>query len=141
MKFPENPITIGEFKFESKPFLVDSCYHKNIDYDISAKVIRCKDCEREVNHWDAFLALVMSIGRYKSSMEFREEELKELKKRNKYNLLKATQMVDKAWRSRSMIPTCPHCHEAILPADGFGNSQINKELELHKRKFKGRKNA
>ena len=52
--------------------------------------------------------------------------------------LKAAVRAQEAWRSRSMVPTCPHCHEAIFPEDGFGGSAINKKTALEQRSFKAK---
>lgn len=47
--------------------------------------------------------------------------------------LRAAQKVEKAWRSRTMVPTCPHCAEAIFPEDGLGSGMANRELALRRR--------
>jgi hypothetical protein len=45
----------------------------------------------------------------------------------------AAQVVESAWRSRSMVPVCPHCSEAIFATDGLGRSQVNKQMAERRR--------
>ncbi|MDE3022711.1 MAG: hypothetical protein KGI54_12775 [Pseudomonadota bacterium] len=45
----------------------------------------------------------------------------------------AARAVEKAWRVRDMVPSCPHCHAGILPEDGLGKSLINREMEMRRR--------
>ena len=47
--------------------------------------------------------------------------------------LKAAQEAEAAWRSRKMVPTCPHCREAIFAADGFGKFQMRREIAERRR--------
>lgn len=138
MKFPlDRKITFREFKIERGSLhSVDNCNHRNLQYDISSRIIYCKDCEREIDHFDAFFMIVKMFAYAEHSLDCRREELDELEKRHQVGLLKATRKVDEAWRSRSMVPICPHCHKAIFPTDGFGGNLTNKDLELERRRFK-----
>lgn len=78
--------------------------------------------------------LVKRKGDKQDSIDRRLKEVQRLEASTV--VLKAAKKVEKAWRSRSSVPTCPHCHEAIFPEDGFGGTQVNKKMAIERRKFK-----
>jgi phosphotransacetylase len=126
-------IKIGEGKFEK--IWGERCPHKNLIYDIENEEVTCKDCKRIVNPFKALMILISQYRSIEQDLKNRRQELEELEIRKEKHLLKATKAVDQAWRSKSMVPTCPHCHKAIFPGDGFGSSMTNKGMEMETRRF------
>lgn len=132
----DDELTIADLKIDRHLHLVDACYHRRISYDPSMRVVQCKDCGREVEHWAAFMLVLSRQQQTESDLARRYAELEALEKRADVGLLKATRTVDHCWRSQTMVPTCPHCHEAIFPGDKFGMSSTNKKMAIERRRFK-----
>ncbi len=127
-------IQIGKGKFEQ--IRREHCSHKYLLYDVGNETVHCRDCKAIVSPFQAFLKLICQWKAAQSDLRRRLEELKELETRSEKGLLKAVRRVDHAWRSKKMVPTCPHCDEAIFPEDGFGSSMVNKQMALESQKFR-----
>lgn len=105
-----------------------ACKHLKVTYDTTERRCWCRDCETEVEPFDAFTALV----EWHSAIEDRIRRYHEAEKHTLIS--RAAKSVDEAWRSRTMAPCCPHCHAVILPEDVVGGlSMHNKELEVRRR--------
>ena len=91
------------------------CHHRRLTYDKSERRIWCRDCERDVEPFDAFLGLVEGWDRAWQSMERKRKEVAEAAKFKVRSL--AAKAIDKAWRKRSMVPACPHCNHGLFPED------------------------
>jgi len=126
-----NIIDIGEFRFERKR--QDWCDHKKLFYDSSGRTVQCQDCMAFIEPFQAFLNIANQIGRANDEINKQRDELR-LAKEKEISLLSAKK-VEKAWRSHSMVPICPHCHEAIFAHDRFGEASTNKQRALERRKF------
>jgi hypothetical protein len=89
--------------------------------------MKCQDCGDTVSaYW--YMKNVFEI--YEScrvQIENRAAEVAESEKRNL--VLKAAQRVESAWRRIKFWPACPHCHEPISPADGFGRGTVRKKSQ------------
>lgn len=129
-------IKIGEGKFER--IWQERCPHKHLLYDTTDETIRCSDCKRPINPFQAFMQVVRQFDAAQKEIDRRTTELHDLEQRSERGLLKATQTVDRAWRKKRMVPTCPHCHVAIFPEDGLGNAMQNREMAIEQRKFRKR---
>lgn len=127
-------VDIGEMRItrERRRYLAgDGCLHKHLELDDQGDVVSCLDCKKQVSAFWAFSMFVAYYVECKERLDrerqrFREETSKEI-------VLLAAKKVEKAWRSRSMVPSCPHCHRGILPSDRFGDNTVNKEFELRRR--------
>ena len=97
--------------------------------------VKCNDCGDQLS---AYFILGRMIESYKESRDLliAQRNLFEAEKSKEVVLL-AAKKIEKAWRSRSTVPACPHCHKAILPTDRFGSITLNKVLELKRRAIKG----
>ncbi|MEF2073507.1 hypothetical protein [Consotaella aegiceratis] len=92
-----------------------SCKHHRVNYDSRERRIWCKDCERDVDAFDAFLLLVEYFDREKARLDSREQRLKEAEAFQARSI--AAKEIDKAWRSRTMVPCCPACGQGLFPED------------------------
>jgi hypothetical protein len=90
-----------------------SCPHRNLVYDNSERRIWCKDCERDVEAFDAFEQIVSQYSGALSALERREVRLREAETFQVRSL--AAKQIDKAWRHRKMVPACPHCKHGLFP--------------------------
>ena len=111
-----------------------SCDHTRLVYDIQERRIWCKDCEKDVEAFDAFKGIVSNFAAQIKILERREEAVAEAES---YNLISiAAKNIDEAWRKKKMIPCCPHCKRGIMPEDFKSGitHYVGKEYEVVRRK-------
>ncbi len=110
-------VDIGDYRVSRgmtrRPFT--GCHHHGLTYDKSERRIWCRDCERDVEPFDAFVGLAESYDRVRKSMIREREEIREAAKFNVRSL--AAKAIDKEWRARKTVPICPHCHSGLFPED------------------------
>ncbi|WP_216179309.1 hypothetical protein [Verticiella alkaliphila] len=105
-----------------------ACKHLSLTYDQTERRIWCRDCETEVESFDAFMQLVNRHSQFDAKIE-------RLQAAEKHTLFsRAGKTMDEAFRSRKMAPLCPHCKEMIFPEDvANGVGMGNKEMEISRR--------
>lgn len=92
-----------------------SCPHHQLVYDPQERRIWCKDCEQEIHPYDAFLNIAERSAAHSASLNRRGREIKEAEQ---FTLrMRASKVMDQAWRKMSTVPCCPHCKNGILPED------------------------
>ena len=97
------------------------CQHKRLQYIDHGELILCLDCEKQLS---AVWALKRYFTEYERACERREDQEAQIKADSeKLVVHRAALAVQDAWRALKFVPTCPHCHKAITPPDGFGNSR------------------
>lgn len=112
-----------------------SCKHKNLLYDEQERRIWCSDCENEVEPFDAFMGLVAVHDAAISSINARAEKLREAEQFQIRS--RAAKVMDEAWRSRTMVPLCPHCVRPILPEDvANGVAETSRNVVVAQRKHR-----
>lgn len=125
-------LEIGEFRItRERQAKWDGCKHVHLTLDDDAEIVMCDDCEKQVGSYAALRMLVNRWEKLQSRAESQHHML--VAASEKTICLRAAQRVERAWRSRSMVPNCPHCREAIFPDDGFGSTSTNKEIALRRR--------
>lgn len=92
-----------------------SCIHKNMVYDLQERRIWCKDCETNVEGFDAFKTIVESFNSAVKRLKRRQEEVFAAENHNLISI--AAKIIDEAWRKKNMIPCCPHCDRGLAPED------------------------
>ncbi|RYF50554.1 MAG: hypothetical protein EOO27_31550 [Comamonadaceae bacterium] len=109
----------------------DACKHLNLTFDDNGEIVQCDDCGKQVS---AYWAITMLASHYSEAMHKLAAGTKTLAdaKAKDITLLSA-QRVEKAWRSRSMVPTCPHCGEGITSNDGLGAALINRDIDARRK--------
>lgn len=104
-----------------------SCRHRSLVYDGKERRVWCKDCEQTIEAFDAFLLLVERYDSAAKNIETRRERLKEAEQFQARSL--AAKEIDKAWRSRNMVPACPHCRNGLFPEDfRSGVAMVDKDF-------------
>lgn len=110
-------VDIGDYRVSRgmtrRPF--SACHHRRLTYDTQERRIWCQDCERDVEPFDAFTGLVQPYDAALKSLERKREAIEEAEKFQARSL--AAKAIDKAWRKRSSVPACPHCHNGLFPED------------------------
>ena len=125
-------LEIGEFRIKrERQAKSDGCKHDRLTLDDDAEIVICDSCEKQVGSYAALRKFVDQWDKLQKRVESQRRMIAEAAE--KTIGLRAAQRVEEAWRSRSMVPTCPHCREAILPNDGFGNTSTNKAIALRRR--------
>lgn len=97
---------------------VSVCKHSQLVYDSNERRVWCKECETDIEAFDAFELLVGYFNAAANRLERREELVREAEEHSLIS--RAAKVVDHAWRSRRMAPDCPHCQTPLLPED-FAN--------------------
>ena len=111
--------------------LLDGCQHKHLTLDDEGEFVTCDDCKKQVGNYAALRMLVERWALLQARVDSQRAAIADATEKTVE--LRAAQRVEKAWRSRSMVPTCPHCHEAIFSTDGLGGSMMNKGLAIRRR--------
>ena len=128
-------IQIGDFTVYRKDKCLralNDCQHLKLELNDHGEIIQCLDCKKQISAYWAFKSF---SERWNNKIETLNHEAKRLKLEKEAHIhLIAARKLEKAWRSRDTVPSCPHCYRGIFPADRFGESMINKEIELRKRK-------
>lgn len=103
-----------------------SCPHRQVVYDQRERRIWCKDCEHDVEPFDAFVGVAQAVDRELNKLQRRAEELAEAEKFQARSL--AVKALDKVWRRRDYVPACPHCGFGLFP-ENFKNgvATLSKE--------------
>lgn len=92
-----------------------ACTHRALRFDRNERRVWCADCEKTVEAFDAFVLLVEQFANAAAEATRREERVAEAEAHQIVSI--AAKTMDKAWRSRSMIPVCPHCRTGLFPED------------------------
>lgn len=104
-----------------------SCPHLRMVYDKAERRIWCRDCEHDVEPFDAFRNLTENYSRVYKDLMRRQQAMDEAE-RFKIRTL-AGKAMDEAWRSHKMVPSCPYCHNGLFPEDFRGGpSMVSKEF-------------
>jgi hypothetical protein len=101
------------------------CKHRRFEVDAANKVVSCKDCGSEVSAYDALL--IMAENR-----EYIQERYDALVASRKALTgwkphLLAVRELERVWRSRDMLPCCPHCGRGV-EAGELNRSHINRKF-------------
>lgn len=133
-----NVIQFGDMalrrKHSSHILNLAECQHTHVTLDATGEVVTCDKCARQLSAFWVLGRVVDQWAVHAKKADFRAKDLADKLEKN-VGLL-AAQRVEKAWRSHTMVPSCPHCYAGIFPQDGFGGSMINKQIELRRREAK-----
>ena len=103
-----------------------TCPHKQMVYDERERRIWCRDCERDIEPFDAFTKIVGNVDTVMNRLKAQKERLEEAERFQIRSL--AAKAMDEAWRKRSMVPACPTCSNGLFPEDfKNGVSMLGRE--------------
>lgn len=103
-----------------------ACPHVRLVYDENERRAWCKDCETDIEAFDAFLMLVERFDAHHKRLLARETAVAEAEKFQARTL--AARELDKAWRKQKSVPACPHCSHGLFPED-FKNGVATLDIE------------
>jgi hypothetical protein len=115
-----------------------NCRHRQMVYDLRERRIWCKDCERDIEPFEAFRLLIEQVNDVTINLARREQLVSAAEKHHVRSL--AAKAVDEVWRSRGMVPACPCCGAGLFPED-FKNgvqSTLGRDYAEALRKKMGR---
>ena len=105
---------------------VSSCKHRRQTYDPKERRIWCRDCETDLDPFDAFVAVAEQAHFHKERLDRREAQVREAEAFSLRSI--AAKEIDKAWRHRNMVPACPHCGHGLFPEHfKHGMSMLGKD--------------
>lgn len=110
-----------------------ACCHGAMVYDPRERRVWCKDCERDVDPFDAFTRLVEQYDRAYKGLNERSDEIAQAARFQCRSV--AAKNIDEVWRRRKVVPACPHCKHGLFPEDfATGVSTMGREYALARRK-------
>lgn len=112
------------------------CPHRAMAYDEKERRIWCKDCETDVEAFDAFLIICQHFHQAADRLERERKAIEEAKEHNLIRI--AAKQLDEKFRRKKMVPTCPHCRAGIFPEDVAKMGSINREWGAARRARAGR---
>jgi len=107
------------------------CHHRHIELDDHGEVVMCLDCNTQVTPYWALKMLAENFNEARDKLERERQSVAE--ERASILHLVAAKKVEAVWRTKSMVPACPHCHAGILPSDGLGSCTFDRRIELARR--------
>ena len=108
-----------------------SCQHRAMTYDQAERRIWCKDCETNVEPFDAFMIICQHFHKAADRLERERKAIEEAKAHNLSRI--AAKSMDELFRRKNMVPACPHCRAGIFPEDVAKMSSVNRKWEAAKR--------
>lgn len=127
-----NIVEIGELRIKrERRNTFAGCQHKNFTVDPNGDTVICNDCQKQIGSHFALVLLIEEWDRNVSKLE--ANQARHAVELAKSVSLRAAQRVESVWRSRTMVPTCPHCSEAIFAEDNFGGSAVSREIAIRRR--------
>ena len=130
----ENVVELGDYRFTHKHrhrYPKPECEHKHVELDDNGDIVMCLDCGKQVSAYYALRMLTEHWGDVQNKIAAKQARADGA--HGKAIHLLAARKVEEAWRSRTMVPFCPHCGEGISAADGFGSGLINKDIDNARR--------
>lgn len=132
-----NVVELGDYHLTHKHrhrYPKPECTHRRFELDDNGDIVMCLDCGKQVSAYYALRAITEDWGRIQEKIAATQARVNEEK--DKHIHLLAAREVERAWRDRRHIPTCPHCGEGISPTDGFGRGLIGKQIDTARRKHR-----
>lgn len=128
----DNVVQIGDLlikrKQERRYRADERCPHTNMTWDDNGCVVTCDACKVQLSPYWVMQLLASNYERAMRAIEAKAQRVAEEIERGLH--LIAAKKVERVWRTRTMVPCCPHCGCGILPEDGLGGSQIARNFEL-----------
>lgn len=131
----DNVIEIGDLivrrKKERHWYGDERCPHLHLTWDDNGHIVTCDDCSKQI---DPYWAMQMLASHYEKAFKKVQARAQSVADDKAHNLhLIAAKKVEAVWRSKKMVPCCPHCDRGILPEDQLGAKQMGKQFELARR--------
>lgn len=118
-----NIIQICEFTVKtgnskSRAYRENVCLHHRLELDDNGNIVICLDCKKQIDPYFALSMMINSFDRLRDNLAKKELELSSLESQKLHFI--AAKALESAWRSKTTLPTCPHCNQAIEQTAKFG---------------------
>lgn len=127
----ENVVDIGELRLARVKADYkrqrEGCQHNRLTMDDQGEIVTCKDCKAQVSAYWA-LGLISSHWRDREKQVKRELTAVQ-EERGAVLHLTAAKKVEAAWRSKTTLPSCPHCCRGISAHDNLGGATVARKFE------------
>ncbi|WP_395601171.1 hypothetical protein AB4P95_30130 (plasmid) [Pseudomonas sp. A1437] len=105
----------------------EGCQHNSLEMDEIGQTVMCRDCNVQVS---AYWALEKLRGFWQDhAKKYKRELAAAQEERGAVLHLTAAKKVEAAWRSKTTLPSCPHCRRGISPHDGLGGATVARKFE------------
>lgn len=105
----------------------EGCQHHRLEMDEVGQIVMCLDCNKQVS---AYWALEKLRGFWHDhSKKYKRELAAAQEERGAVLHLTAAKKVEAAWRSKTTVPSCPHCSRGIFPHDNLGGGTVARRFE------------
>src|SRR5699024_12202317 len=88
---------------------ISTCRHMNQVYCVKERRVWCKDCESDVEAFDAYKMLVNCVDAKIKNLHLREKAVNEAE--SKALRSRAAKVMDDEWRKVKTVPVCPDCRD------------------------------
>ena len=109
----------------------ERCAHRSLTYNVEERRVWCRDCERSIDGFDAFMVLVRNFAAMEQAARAKMTQAEEAK--SAHIGRRAAKKLDQAWSGQQMAVGCPHCNGGLLPEDFEHVGMRSRELELARR--------
>jgi uncharacterized protein (DUF983 family) len=135
-RLPDGVVDLAGFRITrgtSKRVPWERCKHRKLIYDRQDRRVRCEDCNRDLDAFDALMVMVDGFGEMMGEVRRKQAAAREATAHSVVS--RAAKAVDKLWRGQRMAPCCPHCSRGLLPEDFAGgvSSAVGREYEIARR--------
>lgn len=127
------PLTVLRLNWDSKK--KNSCEHGYYEIDPVNKEVTCTECGAVVSAYDVLWDVARKYDRLQREIQSLLEQRKQIL--NWKPWLLPMRKLERTYRGGHMLPCCPHCGRGIMAGEMTG--AVNKNIELERRKFEGKK--
>jgi hypothetical protein len=134
-KLPDNIIPPLILKIKRDARKKNNCKEHHYIVDSVNKEVYCEDCEAIIQPWDAIYDLARRHDEFHRELLRLHEQRTQLLNWKPH--LVVLRHLEKIYRSRDMIPVCPHCGIGI-DIHEWKRQSVNREYDQHMRRFRER---
>lgn len=102
------------------------CQHSRTVIDEQAGTVTCRDCDATLSAFWVLGRIAREENRVFHRIYTLRQEAADLEKWVPF--LKAQRTLERRWRGRSMLPTCPFCRHGLWPEDLQGGASLSLEI-------------
>lgn len=143
-ELPENVIPITTLRINRNKNKKCTCgesvggtkQHRRYEIDTTNRLILCADCGVVVDPYDAIYDITTRWEEFSREVKSLYEQRKQIL--NWKPWLLPMRELERIYRGGEMLPCCPHCGRGIEAQELIIN-QVNKRVEIERRKFKREK--
>ncbi|MBK9294906.1 MAG: hypothetical protein IPM57_10790 [Oligoflexia bacterium] len=110
--------TVSKRNSKHRAYSENVCLHYRLELDDNGQIVTCLDCQKQITPYFALNMMIESFDRQADKLALKKKELEDLESQKLHFI--AAKALETAWRSKTTLPTCPHCNKAIEQTARFG---------------------